>query len=89
MLLNMFYLLPYKWTSTTKDTHAEFKKVWRKIFFASLLNISFRQKNITELRVEDDKIKVILHDHIILPTKSSSKKELVIELVIAIGRKHK
>ena len=71
------------------DYQLKFKIVWRKIFFASFLNISFRQKNITELRVEDDKINVILHDHIILPTKSSFEKELVIELVIAIGKKHK
>ena len=71
------------------DYQLKFKNVWRKIVFATFLNISFRQKNITELRVEDEKIKVILHDHIILPTKSSFEKELVIELVIAIGKKQK
>ena len=61
------------------------KKVWRKIFFASLLNIWFRQKNITELRVEDDKTKVQLHDHNIQPSKGSFQREVV----IAIGEKHK
>ena len=64
------------------------RNVWRKIFFASFRNISFRQKpNITELKVDTISAIVMLHANTTTPAKLCFKACFYSKLTTAVCKK--